>query len=162
METTFARSSYIINKLAEEGAQTPPLIDQNPIKFIHQSLGILGHTFDVHDQRLQQRFCQQQQTLDSKFQDIEERVNERFERSEEILLEQFTKVNDSLTKIGQRLEVQEKHNVDFEARLDNEMAIAQNRFLDRMHHEILPVTVCKVKLTKDSTKSRWISSPYVL
>ncbi len=62
-EYTFDYSKEIIRRLANEGAETPPLDGTPAWIFVDLSLRILGKTHILSDQRIQREFLQQQSLI---------------------------------------------------------------------------------------------------
>lgn len=87
MDSSFSPSLLTISQLARQAARTPPPSNSSAFTYIDQGFTILGHTFDAHDQRLQQHFIHQQQYIAARFRSIKKDVEKRFQKLEDLIIE---------------------------------------------------------------------------
>ena len=162
MTQTFTRSSRVIQKLAQDGARTPPSDEDPPFDYVDKSLTILGRTFDLQsqwmrresvserefianefrgfdrrlvelDKKTDERFQQMEDKMDRRFQEVEDKMDRRFQEMENKIDRRF---QDSESKTDRRFE-----EVDSKLRrnLDHLQKASRNALRTRGWEEIYPV-----------------------
>ncbi|WEW54672.1 hypothetical protein PRK78_000094 [Emydomyces testavorans] len=110
MAYTFSRSVSVITELARDAARTPPPADK-PNEYIDQSLVILGRTFNIQKQWIQQEFLTQREFIDTKITESQKKTDARFGGIEsritvleEIVDGGFDQVNKQFEQVNGRFE----------------------------------------------------------
>ena len=159
-----------MGQLAQDAARTPPSEDDPPLQYVDRSLTILGRTFDVYNQRIQQEFLGQREFIASQFREVEKKMDGRFEEMEKKMdgrfgeMEKkmdgrFKQVDERFQNVDRRFDKLESEIRDIKVQFENAAAITRNGRLRRMHQ---PLNLIKVLKPADNpNNSKWTSHPSV-
>ena len=121
MNYKFSHSLVVLRHLARDTARTSPSKENPPFKYVDRSLTILNRTFDMHGERMRQKFLDQRDFIATQFQEIEKKMNGRFKEVEKKMNERFKEVDGRFKKIEKKMDGRFKEMDERFEELDKKM-----------------------------------------
>ncbi|MCJ1245701.1 hypothetical protein MMC30_002905 [Trapelia coarctata] len=146
MDYEFSRSCVVMEQLAKNIIRTPPSEVDPPFEYLDRSLTILGRTFGVHNQRMEQELLGQCEYIERQVHGgivskIDERFREadgRFDEMENKVDRRFEEVDRKFEEVDRRFEEMDKK---MRQRFENLQGTSRNFLRTRGWEEIYPVGV---------------------